>query len=125
MWLLLKPLLGVAKRCDPALRRVAIRCVVHNCVVVVAVRCRVLTYSRVINAVCYCLCFCSLYGDVLTGPDLDLPRQVLESFQIMDYSLLVGVHNLDLAAKERTVRSEPLAGQGAPVSIHILPVNKI
>ncbi|XP_043234469.1 phosphatidylinositol 4-phosphate 5-kinase type-1 alpha-like isoform X8 [Amphibalanus amphitrite] len=28
--------------------------------------------------------------------------RVLESFQIMDYSLLVGVHNLDIAAKERT-----------------------
>ena len=27
--------------------------------------------------------------------------RVLESFKIMDYSLLVGVHNLDLAAKER------------------------
>ena len=26
--------------------------------------------------------------------------RVLESFRIMDYSLLVGVHNLDLAAKE-------------------------
>ncbi|XP_016984493.2 phosphatidylinositol 4-phosphate 5-kinase type-1 alpha [Drosophila rhopaloa] len=26
---------------------------------------------------------------------------VLESFQIMDYSLLVGIHNLDLAAKEK------------------------
>ena len=27
--------------------------------------------------------------------------RVLESFQIMDYSLLVGVHNLDVAAKEK------------------------
>jgi len=27
--------------------------------------------------------------------------RVLESFKIMDYSLLVGIHNLDLAAKER------------------------
>ena len=26
--------------------------------------------------------------------------RVLESFRIMDYSLLVGIHNLDLAAKE-------------------------
>ena len=26
--------------------------------------------------------------------------RVLESFRIMDYSLLVGVHNLDMAAKE-------------------------
>ncbi|KAK4336701.1 hypothetical protein RND71_043447 [Anisodus tanguticus] len=27
--------------------------------------------------------------------------RVLESFKIMDYSLLVGIHNLDLAAKEK------------------------
>ena len=34
--------------------------------------------------------------------------RVLESFKIMDYSLLVGIHNLDLAAKEReeTLASE-------------------
>ena len=31
--------------------------------------------------------------------------RVLESFKIMDYSLLVGVHNLDLAAKERAESS--------------------
>lgn len=30
--------------------------------------------------------------------------RVLESFKIMDYSLLLGVHNLDLAQKERSVR---------------------
>lgn len=30
--------------------------------------------------------------------------RVLESFKIMDYSLLLGVHNLDLAQKERAVR---------------------
>lgn len=30
--------------------------------------------------------------------------RVLESFKIMDYSLLVGVHNLDLAAKEKQER---------------------
>lgn len=29
--------------------------------------------------------------------------RVLESFKIMDYSLLVGVHNLDLAQKEAVV----------------------
>lgn len=29
----------------------------------------------------------------------------MESFKIMDYSLLVGIHNLDLAAKERVVCS--------------------
>jgi len=30
--------------------------------------------------------------------------RVLQSFKIMDYSLLIGVHNLDLAAKEKAVR---------------------
>ena len=30
--------------------------------------------------------------------------RVLESFRIMDYSLLIGIHNLDLAAKEETVK---------------------
>lgn len=29
--------------------------------------------------------------------------RVLESFKIMDYSLLVGIHNLDIAAKEKAV----------------------
>lgn len=29
--------------------------------------------------------------------------RVLESFKIMDYSLLLGVHNLDLAQKEKAV----------------------
>ena len=31
--------------------------------------------------------------------------RVLESFRIMDYSLLIGIHNLDLAAKEETVKN--------------------
>ena len=30
--------------------------------------------------------------------------RVLESFRIMDYSLLIGIHNLDLAAKEEMVK---------------------
>ncbi|CAG0916506.1 unnamed protein product [Notodromas monacha] len=33
--------------------------------------------------------------------------RVLESFKIMDYSLLVGIHNLDQAAKERALRHSP------------------
>nr|CAD7392065.1 unnamed protein product [Timema cristinae] len=32
--------------------------------------------------------------------------RVLESFKIMDYSLLVGIHNLDLAVREKAVREE-------------------
>jgi 1-phosphatidylinositol-4-phosphate 5-kinase len=30
--------------------------------------------------------------------------RVLESFRNMDYSLLIGIHNLDMAAKEELVR---------------------
>ena len=30
--------------------------------------------------------------------------RVLESFKIMDYSLLLGIHNLDQAAREKSVR---------------------
>lgn len=32
--------------------------------------------------------------------------RVLESFKIMDYSLLVGVHNLDQAQREKSVSKE-------------------
>lgn len=32
--------------------------------------------------------------------------RVLESFRIMDYSLLVGIHNLDQAAREDAVNKE-------------------
>lgn len=39
--------------------------------------------------------------------------RVLESFKIMDYSLLVGVHNLDLAAKEREQRCMESANNAA------------
>lgn len=45
--------------------------------------------------------------------------RVLESFKIMDYSLLVGIHNLDQAAREkavsirlRSVRTKMLQIQG-------------
>jgi len=41
--------------------------------------------------------------------------RVLESFKIMDYSLLVGVHNLDMAAKERE-ESSGAAGSSEPVA---------
>ena len=34
-------------------------------------------------------------------------QQVLESFKIMDYSMLVGIHNLDEAAKEIMSVSTP------------------
>ena len=33
--------------------------------------------------------------------------RVLESFRIMDYSLLIGIHNLDQAAKEQAVSNYP------------------
>lgn len=36
--------------------------------------------------------------------------RVLESFKIMDYSLLVGIHNLDLAAKEKLEKQEKSGG---------------
>jgi len=36
--------------------------------------------------------------------------RVLESFKIMDYSLLVGVHNLDLAAKEKAEKKNQETG---------------
>ena len=36
--------------------------------------------------------------------------RVLESFKIMDYSLLVGVHNLDLAAKEKMEKMQEKSG---------------
>ncbi|XP_013098405.2 phosphatidylinositol 4-phosphate 5-kinase type-1 alpha [Stomoxys calcitrans] len=41
---------------------------------------------------------------------------VLESFQIMDYSLLVGIHNLDLAAKEK--REERIRNARAKLQRH-------
>lgn len=41
--------------------------------------------------------------------------RVLESFKIMDYSLLVGIHNLDQAAREKLV--------GAPVSSDFAFIN--
>lgn len=44
--------------------------------------------------------------------------RVLESFKIMDYSLLVGVHNLDLAAKEKEDKmKEKLAAIAAEAAI--------
>ena len=32
--------------------------------------------------------------------------RVLESFKIMDYSLLIGIHNVDLAAREKEMPDE-------------------
>ena len=44
-----------------------------------------------------------LYQDVCTADTecFVFSSQVLESFKIMDYSLLVGIHNLDEAAREK------------------------
>lgn len=42
--------------------------------------------------------------------------RVLESFKIMDYSMLVGIHNLDLAAKEREERHREQAKQQAEMA---------
>lgn len=39
--------------------------------------------------------------------------RVLESFKIMDYSLLVGVHNLDIAIKEKQEEKKKMAKQSA------------
>lgn len=39
--------------------------------------------------------------------------RVLESFKIMDYSLLVGVHNLDIAIREKQEEKNKLAKQAA------------
>ena len=49
--------------------------------------------------------------------------RVLESFKIMDYSLLVGVHNLDLAAKEREERQREQADQLAELAAQELSQN--
>ena len=43
------------------------------------------------------------YNAVITTMRRDC--RVLESFRIMDYSLLIGIHNLDQAAKEQAVSS--------------------
>lgn len=39
-------------------------------------------------------------------------RQVLESFKIMDYSLLLGVHNKTQAERERQSQGSPAGGGG-------------
>lgn len=44
--------------------------------------------------------------------------RVLESFKIMDYSLLVGVHNLDLAAKEKQEKLRDSTGGAASACGH-------
>uniref|UniRef100_A0A8D8VW20 Phosphatidylinositol 4-phosphate 5-kinase type-1 alpha n=1 Tax=Cacopsylla melanoneura TaxID=428564 RepID=A0A8D8VW20_9HEMI len=45
--------------------------------------------------------------------------RVLESFKIMDYSLLVGVHNLDVAAKEKSDRLSLLNEQATNSSTNL------
>lgn len=50
-----------------------------------------------------------LYDNLMNSIERDC--RVLESFKIMDYSLLIGIHNLDMAAKEEA--GEGLAGTGS------------
>lgn len=50
--------------------------------------------------------------------------RVLESFKIMDYSLLVGVHNLDEAAKEKEERQRAQASQFAELAAQELCSNE-
>lgn len=49
--------------------------------------------------------------------------RVLESFKIMDYSLLVGVHNLDQASKEREERHREQANHLAELAAQELSQN--
>lgn len=49
---------------------------------------------------------------------------VLESFKIMDYSLLVGIHNLDQAAKEREERHREQAQEQAAMAADELSNNQ-
>ncbi|TRY79248.1 hypothetical protein TCAL_05810 [Tigriopus californicus] len=50
-----------------------------------------------------------LYDNLMNSIERDC--RVLESFKIMDYSLLIGIHNLDMAAKEEG--GEGLGGAGS------------
>ena len=46
--------------------------------------------------------------------------RVLESFKIMDYSLLIGIHNVDLAAREKEMPDEQTsvsAAQGTQATV--------
>ena len=46
--------------------------------------------------------------------------RVLESFKIMDYSLLIGIHNVDLAAREKDFPDEQTsvnAAQGTQATV--------
>lgn len=45
---------------------------------------------------------------------LQSPVQLLQSFKIMDYSLLVGIHNLDLACREQESEEAGAADQRRP-----------
>lgn len=51
--------------------------------------------------------------------------RVLESFKIMDYSMLVGIHNLDLAAKDREERHREQAKQQAEMAAQELSNNTV
>ena len=49
--------------------------------------------------------------------------RVLESFKIMDYSLLVGIHNIDLASKEREERQRQQTNHFAELAAEELSQN--
>ncbi|KAI7696066.1 Phosphatidylinositol 4-phosphate 5-kinase type-1 alpha [Sarcoptes scabiei] len=51
--------------------------------------------------------------------------RVLESFKIMDYSLLVGIHNLDLSAKEREEHMKNLTIEAATLELSKLNDNSV
>ena len=50
--------------------------------------------------------------------------RVLESFRIMDYSLLIGIHNLDQAAKEQAVSLFFLHFSGEKIIGDLLRIRK-
>lgn len=63
------------------------------------------------------LCQCARVGGCPTCPLTCPCRQVLESFKIMDYSLLLGVHNIDQQERERQAEgAQSKADEKRPVA---------